>query len=80
MLTGAAQNLGVHHIPDPAGHFVAHLRQFWIFEVLIEGMIESKAVRCCRQCTVAGGEQVPLGWYFVKTSQLFPFLRTKISM
>ena len=39
---GAPQNLGVHPFPDPIGHLGAPWRPFWIFEVLIEGMIESK--------------------------------------
>ena len=41
-LTGAPQNLGVDPYPVPVGHFGAPWRPFWIFEVLIEGMIESK--------------------------------------
>ena len=41
-LTGAPQNLGVDPFPDPVGHFGAPWRPFWIFEVLIEGMIKSK--------------------------------------
>ena len=39
-LTGAPQNLGVDPFPDPVGHFGAPWRPFWIFEVLIEGMVE----------------------------------------
>ena len=36
------KNLGVITFPDPVGHFGAPWRPLWIFEVLIEGMIESK--------------------------------------
>ena len=39
-LKGAPQNLGVDPFPDPVGHFGAPWRPFWIFEVLIEGMVE----------------------------------------
>ena len=48
--------LGIGTFPDPVGHFVAH---WWPFGIL-------QVVRHCRQCDVAGGEQVapaPLGWY-----------------
>ena len=41
-LTGAAKDLGVDHFQDPIGHFKAPSWLFWIFEVLIEGMMESK--------------------------------------
>ena len=41
-MTGAPNNLGVDHLQDLVGHFGAPWRPFWIFEVLIEGMIESK--------------------------------------
>ena len=41
-LMGEPKNLGVNHFPDPFGHFEAPWWPFWIFEVLIEGMIESK--------------------------------------
>ena len=34
--------MGEEHFPDPVGHFEAPWWPFWIFEVLIEGMIESK--------------------------------------
>ena len=37
-----ANNLGLDAFPDFVGHFGAPWRPFWIFEVLIEGMIESK--------------------------------------
>ena len=37
-----ANNLGLDPFPDPVGHFGAPWRPFWIFEVLIEGMMESK--------------------------------------
>ena len=37
-----ANNLGLDPFPDPVSHFEAPLWPFWIFEVLIEGMIESK--------------------------------------
>ena len=40
--TGAPKNLGVDQFPGPVGHFGAPLQPFWIFEVLIEGMMESK--------------------------------------
>ena len=53
-MMGTPKNLGVYMFPDPVGHFAAPCRPFWIFEVLIEGKIES------------GGERVPpaaLGWY-----------------
>ena len=36
------KNLGVNTIPDPIGHFGAPWQLFWIFEVLIGGMIEPK--------------------------------------
>ena len=36
------KNLGINTFPDPVSHFGAPWRPFWIFEVLIEGMIESK--------------------------------------
>ena len=39
---GAPKNIGVEHFPDPVCHFEVPLWPFWIFEVLIEGMIESK--------------------------------------
>ena len=39
-LMGAPKNLRVDPFPDPIGHFGAPA--IWIFEVLIEGMIESK--------------------------------------
>ena len=39
---GMPQNLEVDPFPDPVGHFGALWQQFWIFEVLIEGMIKSK--------------------------------------
>ena len=32
----------VHPFPDAIGYFGAPWQPFWIFEVLIEGMIESK--------------------------------------
>ena len=38
-LTGAPKNLGEDHFPDPVE---APRWPFWIFEVLIEGMMESK--------------------------------------
>ena len=41
-MTGARKNLGVDHFPDPVGHFEAPWQPFWIFEVLIEGMMKSK--------------------------------------
>ena len=41
-MAGVPKNLGVDPFPDPIGHFVAPWRPFWIFEVLKEGMIESK--------------------------------------
>ena len=41
-LMGVPKNLGVHPFPDPIGHFGASWQPFWMFEVLIEGMIESK--------------------------------------
>ena len=41
-LTGAPKILGVDHFQDPVGHFEAPWWPFWIFEVLIEGMIKSK--------------------------------------
>ena len=37
-----AKNLGFDPFPDPVGHFEAPWWPFWIFEVLIEGMVESK--------------------------------------
>ena len=37
-----ANNLGLDLFPDPVGHFWAPGRPFWIFEALIEGMMESK--------------------------------------
>ena len=37
-----ANNLGLDPFPDPVGHFEAPWWPFWIFEVLIEGMVESK--------------------------------------
>ena len=40
---GAPKDLQVHHFLDPIGNFGGHWRPFWIFEVLIEGMIESKS-------------------------------------
>ena len=42
MLTEAPKNLGLDRFPDPVCHFGVLWRPFWIFEVLIEGMIESK--------------------------------------
>ena len=42
MLTGAPKNPGVDPFPDPVGHFGAPWWPFWIFEVVIEGMIKSK--------------------------------------
>ena len=41
-LTGAPKILAVDSFADPVGHFEAPWRPIWIFEVLIEGMIESK--------------------------------------
>ena len=41
-LTEALKKLGVNPFPDPVGHFWTPWRAFWIFEVLIEGMIKSK--------------------------------------
>ena len=41
-LTGAPKILGDNHFPDPVGHCEAPWQPFWIFEVLIEGMMESK--------------------------------------
>ena len=41
-LTGAPKNPGLDPLPDHVGHFGALWWQFWNFEVLIEGMIESK--------------------------------------
>ena len=41
-LTVAPKSLGVDPFPDPVGHFGAPWQPFWIFEVLIEGMIGSK--------------------------------------
>ena len=38
-LTGAPKNLGIDHYTDPGGHFGSPWRPFWIFEVLIEGMM-----------------------------------------
>ena len=37
-----ANNICLHSFPDPVGHFGAPWRPFWIFGVLIEGMMESK--------------------------------------
>ena len=37
-----ANNLGLDPFPDPVGHFGAPWQPFWIFEVLLEGMMESK--------------------------------------
>ena len=37
---GLPQNLGVATIPDTVGLFGAPWHPFWIFEVLIEGMIQ----------------------------------------
>ena len=37
-----ANNLGLDPFPDPVGHFGAPWWPFWIFEVLKEGMMESK--------------------------------------
>ena len=39
-LTGAPQKLGVDPFLDPVSHFGAPWRPFWIFEVLIEGMVK----------------------------------------
>ena len=36
------KTVGLHLFPDPVGHFGAPWRPFQIFEVLEEGMIESK--------------------------------------
>ena len=36
------KNLGGDHFPDTVGHFWAPWWPFWIFEVPIEGIIESK--------------------------------------
>ena len=41
-LMGAPKNQEVGTYSDPISHFGAPLQPFWIFEVLIEGMIESK--------------------------------------
>ena len=41
-LTLVPKNLGVHPFPDHVGHFGAPYRSFGIFEVLIEGINESK--------------------------------------
>ena len=38
------KNLGAHHFPDPIGNFGALWWPFWIFEVLEEGMMESKKI------------------------------------
>ena len=38
-LMGPPKILGVDHFQDPVGHFEAPWWPFWIFEVLIEGMI-----------------------------------------
>ena len=45
-LTGAPQNLGVDPFPVPVGHFGAPWRPFWIFEVLIEGMVKQRNLFC----------------------------------
>ena len=37
-----ANNLGLDPFPDPIGHFGAPWRPFWIFQDLLEGMMESK--------------------------------------
>ena len=37
-----ANNLGLNPFPDPVDHFGAPWRPFLIFEVLIEGMMDSK--------------------------------------
>ena len=42
MAARVPKNLGVDPFPDPGGHFGTRQRPFWIFEVLIEGIIESK--------------------------------------
>ena len=39
---GVPKNLRVVPSPDPIGHFGTPWRPFWIFETVIEGMIESK--------------------------------------
>ena len=39
---GVPKNLGEDTFPDLVGYFGAPWRPFWIFEVLIEGMIKSK--------------------------------------
>ena len=41
-LMGMPKNLGVDLFPDPVGHFGAPWQPFWIFEVFIEGIIDSK--------------------------------------
>ena len=41
-LMGLPKNLRVRHFPDPVSHFWPPQRTFWIFEVLIEGIIKSK--------------------------------------
>ena len=46
-MTGAPKNQGTaqrikNPFPDPVGLFGAPWRPFWIFEVLIDGMIELK--------------------------------------
>ena len=41
-MTGAPRNLGVNPLTVPVSHFGAPCWPFWIFEVFIEGMKESK--------------------------------------
>ena len=39
---GVPNNLGVDPFPDSVCHFGAPWQPFWIFEILIEGLMESK--------------------------------------
>ena len=42
LISVAEPNRGLDPFPDPVGHFGAPWPPFWILEVLIEGMMESK--------------------------------------
>ena len=55
-MTGAPKNLGVNPFADTVGNFEAFCRPFWIFEVIIEGMIEFK--KCVLQKLIGGSKKL----------------------
>ena len=61
----------VHPFPDPVGHFVTPWWPFWIFEVLTEGMIESKNLF---SESYSGGPMSNIGQTCTKSYHVIQFL------